>query len=506
MNRLLARLLVCCMVLISGCVPPHVSKEKPVEKKAVAPQSQQRDIPLSVSERLVLPGEAGQTTRAKKEDVFSFEARGLDIKDALMLFARVNQLNIVPDSDLTGKVTVSFHNLPLDQAMAAILDSHGYYWKKQGVLITVHHMETRLFHVNYIRLTRSDKGNSNATVSTGGTGGAGGGEAGSVSLEHEDKINFWDELQDQLESMVSKGAGNIVINRISGTIQVSDTHSKVEAIAEFLNQVNAAVHRQVEIQVEIVEVTLNSDQALGIDWSRVNPGQLGLNFVFSTATAITNTAAGNAALPPTFNGTVTNNNARHGDVSAAINALKDQGDVKVISKPKIVTLNNQSAMIKVGTDRTFFKRTTQVTPSAVGLPLTNSTDTPQVVTEGIVLHVTPQISAENWVILDVSPVITRVASVSTAVDANGVVTSVAPNLDIRQSASLVRVATGETVVLGGLIQDETSNNAREIPGLGSLPGVGKAFSSTYKSKRKKELVIFMTPHVIADDSVERRML
>ena len=180
-----------------------------------------------------------------------------------------------------------------------------------------------------------------------------------------------------------------------------------------------------------------------------------------------------------------------------IQALQAQGEVRAVSQPKIRTLNNQSAMIKVGTDRTFFRREVSVDTSAAG-SITLAEDVAQIVTEGIVLAITPQISTEGWIMMDVSPVITRVSGVSEVKDENGNVRSSAPNLDIRQASSLVRAQNGETIVIGGLIQEQETETERSVPVLGKLPVIGNLFRGTYKSKTKKELLMFITPRLVED--------
>ncbi|MEM7278587.1 MAG: hypothetical protein AAF385_10710, partial [Pseudomonadota bacterium] len=214
------------------------------------------------------------------------------------------------------------------------------------------------------------------------------------------------------------------------------------------------------------------------------------------STLVLSPAGGRPALPPAADLSFSNIDGGLNKITAVIKALEEQGDVDIVSQPHIRTLNNQSALIKVGTDRTFFRKE-QITDATTAGSQTFSTDVPQVVTEGIVLSITPQISEDGWITLDVSPVVTRVSSVSEVVDDNGNVQSTAPNLDISQASSLVRARSGETIVIGGLIQTQLSDTVRRVPGLGHIPGIGRLFSSTYKSEAKKELIMLMTPRLVA---------
>jgi MSHA type pilus biogenesis protein MshL len=500
------------LLMLGSCSTTHKSDVmaqdmiKPEMKKGKENELPPRKVHLEVSDRLVFPGNTSTAPVASTAPLYSFQARNLEIKDALSLFANVYKLNIVSDKGVTGKISVSFHDLPFDQAMEAILGSLGYYWKRDGGLIRVRYVEERIFTINYLRMIRSDHSTHEASVSSSSSGGSSsGGSSGSgasgsggssFSIEHKDEISFWKELETQLKEMTSKADyARVIVNKMTGTIQVIDSHDHVEMIAKFINKLNSAIKRQIDIEVQIVEVTLNKDYSLGIDWNALDASLRGLAFNITTGNIITTSIAGLPARAPSISAKIGYNANNGKKFTSIINAMKEQGSVNIVSKPHIRTLNNQPALIKVGTDRTFFSRKT-VTTSSVGATTNNVNDTPLVITEGIVLSITPQISDDDWVIMDVSPVLTRVTSLSQTFDNNGTVLSTAPNVDVRQSNSLVRVRDGQTIILGGLIQSIASNNNRKVPGLGDVPGVGNAFRGEYDSQQKKELVIFMTPHII----------
>ncbi|MFK8015207.1 MAG: type II secretion system protein GspD, partial [Gammaproteobacteria bacterium] len=269
-----------------------------------------------------------------------------------------------------------------------------------------------------------------------------------------------------------------------------------QEVASFIEQLNEAIYRQVDIEVKIVEVELNDDASLGVDWSRFVQNGDGEFIDGSFSTLVLNPAGGLTALPAAA--TLSYSNIENGlnQISAVLTALKEQGEVRIVSQPHIRTLNNQSALIKVGTDRTFFRKE-QLTDATNAGSQTFTTDVPQVVTEGIVLSITPQISGNGWITMDVSPVVTRVSSVSEVVDDNGNVQSTAPNLDISQASSLVRARDGHTIVIGGLIQNQQIETRRGVPGLSGMPFLGKLFSSNYTAESRKELIMLLTPRLIA---------
>ena len=511
-------------LLVGGCSAPPLRQTAPILAPLVATTTPLASVTASVlpppiSTRLVMP--ASDTDRLPPqatEQLYSFFARDFPIDQVLALFARAYKLNIVVDKDVTGSINVEFHDLPFDQAMEAMLGSLGFHWERDGGLVRVRAMATRTFTVDYIRVVRmgeaqaSSSSTSSASSASGGSssGGSSGGSSsagssasggsgqggGSVSVSQQGSVPFWDELEAQLRSMLSPKA-RIVINRTAGTIMVTDQMRRVREVGRYLGDVNEAVQRQVDIEVRIVEVALNDDFSLGIDWQRaMSQFHSGWQVDGNISTIVKQPAGGVTPAANVFSlGVLDVATSGAIRLSSVIDALKQQGDVRVVSQPHIRTLNNQAGMIKVGTDRTFFRRE-QVTDTSSAGATTASSDVPQVVTEGIVLGLTPQISNDGMIMIDVYPVITRVSSVTQVIGAGGEVQSTAPNLDIRQSTSLVRAQSGETIVIGGLIQDQTSDTTRAVPGLGDLPAVGNLFKGRYNQHSKQELVIFLTPKIV----------
>lgn len=500
---------VITIILLAGCIP--VKNEMGFEelasnhKEMAIESGQPTSLPdLSLTNRITWPTEQDPVPADGSENLYSFVARNLPIQQALQIFSKTYRLNFIADSNVDGYLSVEFNDLPFDQAMEAMLESLGLYWERDGQLIKVKSWETRTFTIDYLRLVRSGQGSSLAQVSSsvsggGGESGGGGGSSsddGKFKLTQEDSVEFWTELEEQLALLISE-EGRLTINRMSGTIQVSDLHTRIEEVGKYIADINHAVHRQVEIDVRIVEVELSEDFSLGIDWGLVTAaGAQGLEGIASTSSIITQPAGGFGAVNPTAALSLFENDNGSINFDALLTALKQQGDVHVVSQPKIRTLNNQSAMIKVGTDRTFFVRTVTSETTATGPPIREITDTPNVVTEGIVLALTPQIAANGWIMMDISPIITRVSSVERVLDDQGAVTSSAPNLDVRQTSSLVRMKNGTTIAIGGLMQDIESNTNRSIPGLSDIPVVGNLFQGDYQLKRKKELVMFLTAKLV----------
>lgn len=508
MKRIFAATALMALLFTTGCmtVPPNEPRDYAAER-AVRDQLWSRPPAPDV----VAPEpEPEPVADADPEPLYTFAADNLPIAQACRLFGKAYDVNMVIEPEVSGSVTVDLSDLPFAEVMESMLGANGYFWERRGNIVYVRAWETRVFTIDYIRLVRTGQGSSQAQVSSnaqvgggaqgglgGGGGGAGGagGQAGSISIEQSDSVDFWLELEEQLATLVSE-EGRFVVNRLAGTVQVTDRHRRVREVASFIDQLNQAIYRQVDIEVKIVEVTLTDDQSLGVDWSRMVSQGDGEFVDGNLSTIILSPAGGVDALGSTGSLTFSDIDQGLNRITAVVEALQEQGKVDIVSQPHVRTLNNQSALIKVGTDRTFFRREQSTGTTAAGAQ-TFATDVPQVVTEGIVLSITPQISERGLITLDVSPVVTRVSSVSEVLDANGIVQSAAPNLDISQTSSLVRARSGETIVIGGLIQSQQTEARRSVPVLSKIPLIGRLFQSRYTVETRKELILMMTPRLVS---------
>ncbi len=455
-----------------------------------------------LSRAVAQPAPVGETGPAPQ---FSFRAEGVPMKQALALFARANNLNIVPDLDVDGEVTVEFHDLPLDQAMHALLDANGYYFVTEGRLLRVRNQETRVFQIDYIHATRSGQGSNAVQISSsgssssggsgsGGSGGASGDEGSTMTVTNSTTINFWGELDEQLKTLISD-TGTFTVNSLSGTVLVRDRHRHVEAVAAYLERVTQSVVRQIDLEVEIYEVALNDSFQLGVNWQKVSAD---LDTTFSTlpGTLSIPSAGGLIVQNPVYGGTPSATGIRiahqRGSVTAILDALNQQGDLKIVSKPRLRTLNNQPAVVRVGQDLPVF--ITKTTQSTGDTPILSTDESIQTVTVGTILSITPQVSSDGLITLDITPAVSRLVRTETSATGN----TNAPVIDIRQASSIVRVRDGATVIMGGLVQDTTSSTQRKVPLLGDIPLLGKAFSGTHRAKERTELIFFLTPRIIND--------
>lgn len=470
--------------------PIHRSQAPSLSDQSMPATINTSHAAFSLEDRMLLTSDVSELIPPSVPSLgplYSFRAQELPILDALALFARSNHLNIVTRPEITGTLTVDFHQLPLEQAMSALLEAHGYYWEYHQDLIQVRQFKTKTLNVDYIRLIRGGTGQNRAQINSGSSGGVNSGsqDNGQITVNQQDEIKFWEELEKQIQILMSKD-GRLVVNRLSGTIQVTDWYQRVDEIDHFLKVVHRALYRQVIIEARIYEVNLNDTYSLGVDWSKIN--FLGTSGNVALANIITAPFGGFIAKAAT-----TTISFADGSFEGVLQALREQGELRVVSQPRVVTLNNQPALIKVATDEAFFTSTVAQGAAGTGNIITEQARS---VTVGLVLSVTPQISEDGWIMLDVTPIISRLREIR----ASPLNTATAPVLDVKQSSGLVRLRDGEMVIIGGLIQEESSDTERKVPILGDIPFLGRLFKGTFSIKTKSELVIFLSPKIVRSSS------
>lgn len=398
---------------------------------------------------------------------FDLSAREVPVKTILLALAEKLEKNIVVDPAIDETATLELKNVTLEEALVHLLVPNGLVQQVEEGIIRVSRekMEVRLFHLNYVLSRR--EGRSGLASHPG----LGAGETSSAVLSSEE-ANLWKEIEQGLRDLVhgaTPGGGNknasgpyFSIQQQAGIIQVSHYPHTLLKVARFLEEVEGSVQRQVFIQAKIIEVSLNEENQLGIDWAKVNPRA---------------SAPGRRPAPST--------GVHDGRPEVVIEALSRQGQVRMLSSPKIATLNNQRALIKMATEAVYFR------PQAVG---GRTGYAAQPVTEGIVLDVVPQINPNGTIMMSINTSISERAGERVSPDGMSVV----PVLDVRQSNNVVLAGNGQTIVIGGLMKK--TQRAEE----GSQPLFGGLFHSDREAEAKTELVILLTPEIMVGDAVDDR--
>ncbi|MCZ2174738.1 MAG: pilus (MSHA type) biogenesis protein MshL [Burkholderiales bacterium] len=307
-------------------------------------------------------------------------------------------------------------------------------------------------------------------------------------------------------------AASVMVNRETGFLMARATSRQHEKIQEFLDKVLSSARRQVMIEATIVEVRLNQNYQQGIDWQTFNRGEamravgqgtttrsLTVNpltgeFEATTSTVTLPSAVGNTLFSLAF---------RRADFITAVKLLETFGTLKVLSSPKLSVLNNQTAILKVVDNIVYFQVKSDTSQGQTST-LSNITTTPQSVSVGVVMSVTPQISESSTVLLNVRPTISRITGYKRDPHPSlppGIPNQV-PEIQTREMESLMSVNDGDIAVLGGLMQDQVNNTDDAVPGVSKIPILGNIFTHRNDTTTKTELVVFLRPTVVRDASIQ----
>ena len=412
--------------------------------------------------------------------------------------------NLLVHPDVTGNITFSLRNVTLEEVLAAVRDSYGYDYRRTsyGYQIQANTAVTRTYDLNYLNLQR--QGMSDTRVSSGqvttsdntGTG-AGGTTTSTTSstvnasqLLTSSNVDFWSEVREVVAMMIGGEAGNsVVVNPQAGLLVVRASSRDQQSVERFLQQAQRNLQRQVILETKILEVNLSDGFQSGINWAQL--GSMG-NAEFALG------VQGDALSGVNNVGGVFSAAVSVGDFSGVLQLLETQGDVRVLSSPRISTLNNQKAVIKVGTDEFFVTDVSTTTTSLAGgttAPDLDITLTPFF--SGIALDVTPQINEDGGLILHVHPSVSEVRDQTKIVSLGDRDLTLPLALStIRETDSVISARNGQIVVIGGLIQNQSQDNNAEVPFFSKIPLLGEAFKQKRQSSRKSELVILLRPMIV----------
>lgn len=463
---------------------------------------------------------------------FDVVANNTPVREFFMGLVNNTPYNMVVSPALTGTITLNLKNVTIKQTLEAVHDIYGYEFHRTsyGYEVALPQLETRLFHINYLDVQRN--GRSYMTLTTGqvsskvGTTNAGGsqnyfnsvvpnetGEAntgqGTISsVETKSEMHFWKDLEKTITGMVGSGGGrSVTINAQSGVIVIKAFPKELNRIARYIGSIQRSLNRQVILEAKILEVQLDKNYEAGIDWGILSnaaiPGSTKAG-IGQFANQIFGTEEANNTLN-TFNGIFTWR--VNGDFSLIINLLQAQGNVQILSSPHISTVNNQKAVIKVGSDE-FFVTGVSTTNAVVGtntLPSQDVSLTPFF--SGITLDVTPEISDEKTVILHIHPSVSKVTEqtkevgLGTSGGTNNTLTLPLAFSTIRESDNIVRAKNGQVIVIGGLMQNTMSEIIAATPGVTNIPFFGSLFRRTKQQATKSELVILLRPIIVTNKTV-----
>lgn len=441
------------------------------------------------------------------------------VKDLLFSLARDTNLNLDIDNNIgSTPVTLNAVNQPLPALLSRIAKASRLRIERKGNVLRVQADKPYLqtYRVDYLNISRSLTGVVNVSTeidSTGGkgiggsssSGGGSGNNSSQTAVKNSATNDFWNTLTANIANILDAGTSkatsskeghpDIVLNRESGILAVRAKASQHKDIQRFINEVVTSSQRQVLIEATIAEVTLSDRYQAGIDWSIIDDSA-------DSRTNVTQQLADFSLFArPTTSLTLSNAKFGANAIQTTIRALETFGDVKIMSSPKVMALNNQTALLKVVDNLVYFTIDVDIQRGTGSNPEDNAVYESNVntVPVGFVMGVTPYINEHGNVTLNVRPTISRV--IGQAEDPNPALAQVnisnkVPVIQVREVESILKVASGEVAVIGGLMQDDVSKDTRGVPLLSSLPMVGELFSYKDENRQKTELVIFIRPRVI----------
>lgn len=430
--------------------------------------------------------------------------------------------NIVLHPNVSGAISLNLSNVSLREVLDVVRDIYGFDYEYKNSIYTVFpkSLRTEIFPINYINVKRvgvSDTsvltGNVESTAQTASKAASGSGETSTINpgsrIQTRSETDFWTSLNKSLSQLI--GVSNqsaakqtedstglerkVVTNPQTGVAIVTAMPNELAAVRKFLDRASLSVKRQVIIEAKILEIQLSDSHQTGVNWNAIN-GQLLLGRNVSSFDSSASISDVSEDVGEVFSSLV-----RISDIGTLLSLLKEQGEMQVLSSPRVSTVNNQKAVIRVGSDQFFV---TGISSSTVS-NASSTTSSPDIELSsffsGISLDVTPQISSEGGVILHIHPVISTVTEEQKNIVVGDETFSLPLALrDIRESDSIVKAENGQVIVLGGLMQERISLVKGKRPGLSEVPAAGKLFKKEVGSRVKSELVILLKPIVVDQDS------
>ncbi len=502
-------------------------------------------LPPEIQQALMPPASSSLLVTKPPVPTFNISVSEISARQFFMSLVEGTPENMVVHPEVSGTITLDLKNVTTEDVMSTVRDVYGYDYRlgRGGYQVFPAHMRSQVFKVDYLDMQR--RGGSSTRVSSGqitdatrnGGGDASSGDSGDSSSRENRRssperisgaqvttrtdADFWYALESSLNMIIGEEQGRkIITNPMSGTVVVRALPRELMVVEQYLNTLQNAVSRQVIIEAKILEVQLNDSFQSGVNWNalidfgsnhEILLGQRG------GATAVNSGLsefAGDAVnlANPSLNGAAAQAlggvfaiQADLGDFNALIELLSTQGDVQVLSSPRVSTVNNQKAIIKVGTDEYFVTdvgvdtdTTSGVSNKSVDIQLTPFFS-------GVALDVTPQIDESGGITLHVHPAISEVTAdpkeLGLTTESGAPLNVPLARSTIRESDTIIRARNGQVVVIGGLMQDLVRDKSASTPFLGDIPVFGHMFRHTRKVSSKTELVILLRPVIVDSNHV-----
>ncbi len=489
------------------------------------------EIPSSVEADLMPNLDTSVSSEQGTLKRFRIQANAVEARSFFASLVKGTEYSVAIHPAVQGNITVNLSDVTLDEVLNVVQDMYGYDVVKSGKVIQVYPagMRTVTIPVDYLQFKRSGRSLTSivtGSVTSAGTSSSGGSSddsdssdsnnnngdssttsTGGTRIETITESDFWPMLQQAVANLIGSGQGqSVVVTPQAGVITLRAFPDEIREVREFLGVSQERMQRQVILEAKILEVTLSDGYQQGINWSNMTAS------IGNSGSVVINRPGPTGGLPPldaigSLLGGQTNITISDGNFSAVMNFMATQGDLNVLSSPRITAANNQKSVIKVGTDEYFV---TELSSNAGNGE--NSNAVPEVELtpffSGISLDVTPQIDNKGNVFLHVHPAVIEVEEeikkLNLGGDFNNVQLPLAKS-SIRESDSVIRAKDGDVVVIGGLMKQQNIEQVSKVPFLGDVPALGNLFRTINNVSQKTELVILLKPTVVGVNTWQKEL-
>ncbi|MEA1919165.1 MAG: pilus (MSHA type) biogenesis protein MshL [Campylobacterota bacterium] len=449
-------------------------------------------------------------------------AKGISIEEFVDQLSNECDYSIVISDPVANKIIqknlqkTTLKNLTIDEVLDIVLIQNNLNYTLVNNVLKISYLNTKTYQLDYLIAKRTSSGSTDITLSSqtaasgglnasGGTtgataGGASGGGNDSttgIKIESEEEVKFWHELDLEFEKVLNRPEDDYkvdlpIINKNAGMVTVTATLKQHERLRKYIDHLQNKMQKQVLIDVQMLLVTFNDSKTTGVDWAQLYALQ---NFKISGTYSENGGGGGIISDTATAVSGVGITLSADASLKEVIKFLKSQGDVHTVSNPKILTLNNQPALITVGTEY-FYKiqQSSNQQGSGGGVAATVQNDIVSSVFAGVLLDITPEISNDRTITLKINPSVSRTREDLSTNEEGG--RTIPPDLDRRQLASVVTVKDGARIILGGLINKNNSMKRSKVPLLGDIPGLGYLFKYEEEIVSTEELIVIIEPHII----------
>ena len=518
--------IACCCLLLSACKitsKNEATDQKEILKSDLAKQVEELELPDDIEAELYADNSVEEVVIEKTEKRMNISARDVDARVFFASLINSTENSVAIHPDVSGRITLNLKQVTLTETLRVIEDMFGYEIKKDGHVYHIYPAGIRVasFSLDYLFMNRmggsrtsvlaghlssqdDDDNNDNSSGYSSSSSDSNKefiGEFQTNNLNDGTEIvtvtstNYWAYLELKINKLLQNKKGReVIVSPMSGLVTVRALPNEIREIREFLEKETEHLNRQVILEIQVIEVSLNNNYQQGISWTALatnasgtlaSGATLGVKSTHKLASNIIQETIGGGAAFKLSNG----------NFEAVLSLLETQGDVNVLSKPRITAMNNQKAVIKVGGDEYFVTDISTTTVSGIDSTSPEVELTPFF--SGISVDVTPKINNDDTVLLHIHPSIIEIEEQEKILEI-GDLNLVLPlaKSNVRESDTIVKAKSGEVIIIGGLMKTTNLDVVSKVPLLGDIPWFGELFTNRNKVHNKTELVILVKPQII----------